>query len=141
MGGLAILERARKAGLDVTAEGGQLVVTGPKRLAAVARDVLANKDAILAILAPPPVAPTSDADKAWEKLAAMRWGPAVGDPEGGIIIEPNWRLEVANLPHYEWCLWRGISGHLLEPIEGTPTESQIYEAQRLAAEKIGISTR
>lgn len=136
---MTLIAKARKAGLNLSVSpDGKLVITGPKRAEAVAREVIAHKAAVLEALAPPVTVPVSPADEAWEKLAAMRWGPAAGTKEPGIVVEPDWRWTVANLPHDEWCLWRGISGQLLESIEGTPTADEVHEAERAAAEKIGI---
>jgi hypothetical protein len=48
--GLALLTEARTAGLHVHAEGERLIVRGPKRLAALAQQLLSHKTAILEIL-------------------------------------------------------------------------------------------
>jgi hypothetical protein len=52
MDGVAVLTRARAAGLTVVADGDRLAVKGPKSVAAVARQVLAAKAAVLAVLRP-----------------------------------------------------------------------------------------
>ena len=48
MDGLNLLIRAVDAGLIVRVDGDRLVVTGPVRLAAMARDLLVHKDAVIA---------------------------------------------------------------------------------------------
>src|SRR5919198_567597 len=50
MGGLSLLERARSAGLQVSAEGGRLVVRGPRRAEPVARELLAHKVDVVRLL-------------------------------------------------------------------------------------------
>jgi hypothetical protein len=50
MDGMTLLEEARSAGLTVRAEGGRLVIRGPKRAADLAHRLLANKDRIIAAL-------------------------------------------------------------------------------------------
>jgi hypothetical protein len=138
---VTLLDKAKKAGLDLSVSpDGKLVIVGPKKAEAVAREVLARKAEILAELAPPPERPASPADEAWEELAAMRWGPAVGVAEGGIVAEPDWRWTVANLPHEEWVRWRRAATRRLEGTE-RPSVWQIHEADRLAAEGIGIATK
>jgi hypothetical protein len=141
LGRVTLIDRARRAGLDMSVDpDGRLVVTGPRRAEAVAREVLARKAEVLAELAPPPVWTKSAADEAWEKLAAMRWGPAVGVAEGGIVAEPDWRWTVANLPHEEWVRWRRAATRRLDGVE-RPSVWQVHEADREAAEAMGISTR
>lgn len=135
---MTLIARAKKAGLDLSiSPDGKLVITGPKRAEAVAREVIAHKAAVLEALAPPVAVPSSPADEAWEKLAAMRWGPAVGTKEPGIVVEPDWRWTVANLPHDTWVLWRRIADQLLED-KDRPTEDEVHEADRVAAERIGV---
>lgn len=51
MDGLMLLREARRAGLQVTANGDTLVVQGPRRLESVARTLLAEKPRILQALA------------------------------------------------------------------------------------------
>lgn len=50
MDGVALLTEAYAAGLQVHAEGERLIVRGPKRLAALAQQLLSHKAAILEIL-------------------------------------------------------------------------------------------
>lgn len=139
MGGVALIAKARKAGLDLSiGPDGKLVITGPRKAEAVAREVIANKAAVLAVLAPVEV-PRPPADEAWDKLAAMRWGPAVGIAEPGIVIENDWRATVADLPHERWVLWRKVSAGILGGAE-SPSPEEVHEADRIAAEKLGIAT-
>jgi hypothetical protein len=63
MGGIALLAEARRAGLEVYANGEQLVVRGPRTLKPLAKQVLASKSAVLAALA-------ADPDVAW-RVAEM----------------------------------------------------------------------
>jgi hypothetical protein len=65
MDAVNLLQEARAAGLEVRAEGDQLVVRGPKRLATLALRVLDHKPTILSILA------DVDEQVAW-RMAAMR---------------------------------------------------------------------
>jgi hypothetical protein len=51
MDGLSLLVEARAAGLIVLADGGRLVIRGPKSADAVARRLLAHKAVVLAALA------------------------------------------------------------------------------------------
>jgi len=51
MDGVKLLVRAEAAGLRVRAEGDQLVVVGPRRLAELADELLAHKSDVLAALA------------------------------------------------------------------------------------------
>jgi hypothetical protein len=51
MDGLTLLDRAQKAGLAVRAEGGKLVVRGPKRAEPVVRLLAAHKGEIITALA------------------------------------------------------------------------------------------
>jgi hypothetical protein len=50
--GLALLRRAREAGLAVEQEGDTLVIRGPKRAEPIARLLIENKPEVLAALAP-----------------------------------------------------------------------------------------
>lgn len=50
MARLALLDEARAAGLEVVADGDELVVRGPRRLADLVKLVLASKAELLAIL-------------------------------------------------------------------------------------------
>ncbi len=50
MDGLSLLERAVAAGMQVSERNGQLVVRGPKSLAGIAHEVLANKQDVLLAL-------------------------------------------------------------------------------------------
>jgi hypothetical protein len=43
MDGLTLVEQARVAGLTVRADGGRLVINGPRRTASVARLLIAHK--------------------------------------------------------------------------------------------------
>ncbi len=49
--GLALLEEARSAGLDVVATKGRLVIRGPRAAGAVAERLIADKAAVLSVLA------------------------------------------------------------------------------------------
>lgn len=51
---LTLLARATAAGLTVTADGDRLVIRGPKGADAIARDLIAQKPAVLAALAAEP---------------------------------------------------------------------------------------
>jgi hypothetical protein len=62
-----LLERARQAGLTVRAEGGTLVVEGPKRAAAIAEELLEHKAELLALLVEP---------ERWDEALADAW-PAI----------------------------------------------------------------
>jgi hypothetical protein len=53
MDGLTLLHEARAAGLMVTVEGGRLRVRGPRRADALARALLAHKEAVLRWLSEP----------------------------------------------------------------------------------------
>ncbi len=53
MGGVALLDEARAAGLTVRADGDRLVVRGPRRCAALARSILDHKPDVMALLAFP----------------------------------------------------------------------------------------
>jgi len=50
MDGVALLTEAYASGLQVRTEGERLIVRGPKRLAALAQQLLSHKAAILEIL-------------------------------------------------------------------------------------------
>jgi hypothetical protein len=52
MDGLTLLRRAHEAGLAVAAEGGKLVIRGPKRAEPVARLLIEHKPEVIAALAP-----------------------------------------------------------------------------------------
>jgi hypothetical protein len=58
MGGLTLLDRARAAGLSVTAEGKRLVIRGPKRADTIARELITHKVEVLAALGAPPPDPS-----------------------------------------------------------------------------------
>jgi hypothetical protein len=60
MDGLTLLDRAREAGLTLGLEGDLLVIEGPRRAEAIARELLAHKAEIVALLSPPesPTEPT-----------------------------------------------------------------------------------
>ena len=83
MDGLSLLEEARAGGLDVRPEGGRLVIRGPRRSEALALRLLEAKEIVLAVLAGNPDPPPFT----WEELSAWRWGPAVGDPTPGIVVD------------------------------------------------------
>ncbi len=53
MDGLALLAEAHATGLTVRADGGMLVVRGPRRCAALARSLLEHKPDVMALLAFP----------------------------------------------------------------------------------------
>jgi hypothetical protein len=53
MGGLTLLDRARAAGLSVTADSDRLVIKGPRRAEEVARELIEQKAEVLALLAVP----------------------------------------------------------------------------------------
>jgi len=77
MGGLTLLAEARAAGLRVTACGDRVRVSGPRRLAALARQVLAHKQEVLAALgkSPTPSWPPRDSRLAeWLIERRQRWG-------------------------------------------------------------------
>lgn len=64
---LDLLARARAAGLTVHADGGKLIVRGPKSAEALARELGAHKAELLALLAresTPPASPVATADNA-----------------------------------------------------------------------------
>jgi hypothetical protein len=71
MDGPTLLHEARAAGLMVTAEGGRLRVRGPRRAEALARQLLAYKEAVLLCLTEP--------------------RPALGI--GPDDLDPDWRVE------------------------------------------------
>jgi len=54
MEALTLLEKAGRAGLEVTVEGERLVVRGPRRAEPLARQVLARKEEMIVLLAPQP---------------------------------------------------------------------------------------
>ena len=60
MDGIALLTEAHAAGLQVRMHGEYLIIRGPKRLAALAQQLLSQKGAILTLL------------EAWEERAAIR---------------------------------------------------------------------
>jgi len=60
-----LLAAAREAGLEVRVEADELVIRGPRTQDALARQVLAEKPVVLALLS------AEDADVAW-RVAAMR---------------------------------------------------------------------
>jgi hypothetical protein len=51
MDGMSLLRRAKEVGLRVHADGGKLVVNGPRRLESVARELLRNKSVVMEALA------------------------------------------------------------------------------------------
>jgi len=51
MDGLILLDQARRAGLSVVAEGDRLRIRGPRRAERLALSLIANKVAVLAVLA------------------------------------------------------------------------------------------
>jgi hypothetical protein len=103
MDGMTLLEEARAAGLTVLAEGGRLVVRGPKRAADLARRLLANKDQIMASLDRPdrPDRPAWDEAEANRMLASITpfWNtpgrPVALNPLGG---EVDAALDARDLP-------------------------------------------
>jgi hypothetical protein len=106
MDGLVLLRRAREAGLAVEAEGGKLVIRGPKRAEHVAQLLIEHKPEVLAALAPvehwaEPVEQNGAADGAeatlWrDRFSARlvhwfrgdrRWGEAEQFAYGELILE------------------------------------------------------
>jgi hypothetical protein len=65
VGVVPVLDQARTVGLEVRVEADRLVVRGPRRHEAIARQLLAHKPAVLALLA------EEEAEVAW-RVAAMR---------------------------------------------------------------------
>ena len=67
MDGLILLGRAREAGLAVEAEGGKLVIRGPRRAEPVARLLIEHKPEVMAALVPaePPKAGEGCPDPEW----------------------------------------------------------------------------
>ena len=61
MGGVELIRRARAAGLKVQEDNGLLKVRGPKRLADLAQELIANKDEVLVALSLPAPEPEYDA--------------------------------------------------------------------------------
>ena len=55
MDGLGLLAKAQAAGVTVEVAGENLVLRGPKRAEAIARELIQQKAAVLAVLAVPPV--------------------------------------------------------------------------------------
>ena len=60
MGSLTLLDRARAAGLSVTAEGDRLIIRGPRRAEPIACELISRKAEVLALLAAPPAEPTPE---------------------------------------------------------------------------------
>jgi hypothetical protein len=75
-----ILDRARAAGPTVMIEGDRLVITGPRRAADLARELIAHKAEILEMLrpgapaAPPAPTPWRDVLAGWPDPLRKRWG-------------------------------------------------------------------
>ena len=67
MDGLTLLRRAHDAGLAVVTEGDKLVIRGPKRAEPIARLLIENKPAVMAVLVPAKTAPDAehDSSRAW----------------------------------------------------------------------------
>lgn len=61
--GLTLLVEARRAGLEVRAEGDRLVVRGPRRLEPLARRLLEHKAEVLAVLRPCPTCGTTPGER------------------------------------------------------------------------------
>jgi hypothetical protein len=78
--GVDLLDRARAAGLRVSADGDRLVVRGAVRLEALAREILDRKAEMLAALRQE--AEHAEADIAW-RAAAMR---GQVPPEGPVLL-------------------------------------------------------
>jgi hypothetical protein len=55
MDSVTLLAEARKAGLEVTTDGERLIVRGPKQAEPVARQLLAHKAEVMAVLQEAPV--------------------------------------------------------------------------------------
>jgi len=60
MEGLKLLKKARAAGLTVAVNGDQVVIRGPKRAAAIVRQLIASKPAVMAALRPAANIPAVD---------------------------------------------------------------------------------
>ena len=70
MAGIALLSEALAAGLQVYMDGEQLIVRGPKRLAALAQQLLSDKEEVLTLL------------ELWEERAAiMEYCSGLSRPE------------------------------------------------------------
>ena len=79
MGGMTLLDEAHAAGLAVIIDGDKLVVRGPRRAEPIARELLANKREVMAVLATAEALPrgrTTEDARAWrdlyEERAALR---------------------------------------------------------------------
>ena len=82
MARLTFLQRARDAGLEVFADGGELVVRGPKSEERLAMDLLGKKPAVLAELLA--------SARPEKRFYARRAGrTAVARPAGGGSVEPG----------------------------------------------------
>jgi hypothetical protein len=64
---LTILQRARLAGLSVRAQGDRLLVRGPRRLEALARELIDRKGEVMAALA-------EEKQTAWEDAVPLELG-------------------------------------------------------------------
>ena len=79
---ITVYVQARAAGLQIAADGEQLVVRGHPSLEPIARAVLAHKPAILAILATPD-------SEVWWRVAAMRPQVPLCGPIPRLLARPG----------------------------------------------------
>ena len=79
----------------------------------------------------------------WDELIRIPWKGAESDgvPTPGIVVEPNWRTRVADLPHDRWVAWRRRVTEILSALNRFPTAAEVKAADRKAAEEFGIAPR
>ncbi len=127
MDSLALLDRARAAGLRITVDGPLLRIRGPRNAEPIVRDLMANKSAVMAALAAESrrsqtCGDTGDGDtthkfpKRQEVLSPSPLSPASDGPE---TLPPEWRF-----------LWEERAA-IMEFDGGLPR--QLAEARALAA--------
>jgi hypothetical protein len=77
----ALLSRLSSLGARVAIEAGELTIRAPRGVLTEAdrRAIVEHKPGLIALVVP--TLPT------WEALSALRWGPAIGDPEPGLVID------------------------------------------------------
>jgi hypothetical protein len=108
MGSLTLLDRAREAGLSVSADGDRLIIRGPRKAMEIARDLMNRKDEVLALLAVQGRSPHA----ALFGPSRTPWGTWAWSDSADLQIETFDQLFVLSLPS-DKVRWRCLNPYCL----------------------------